>query len=233
MLAGESPYSVDIFYAAPWGLIPLIPFALLPYPIGRALLFLVSLLAFAYTARHFGAGRFTLLLFLFSAAVVGCLNNGNIVWLPLLGAILPPQYGLILLAIKPQVGIGLGLYWCVTIWRKDGFWAMIRIFTPVLTLIALSVMMYGFWFLRFGLTLERSRDNMSLGWSGVLIGVILLMQAIRTGEKAGALASAPLLSPYVLQFTWAALLVPFLKCPRCSTILFILLWIPVLWRIFT
>ena len=42
LLAGQSPYDVLIFFAAPWGLIPLAPFALLPVRFGRVALFVVG-----------------------------------------------------------------------------------------------------------------------------------------------------------------------------------------------
>jgi len=55
LLSFKTPYSMEVtpvapFVAAPWGLIPLIPLALLPLKVGRAVLMLISLLAYAYTA---------------------------------------------------------------------------------------------------------------------------------------------------------------------------------------
>ena len=94
MARGESPYSVSIFYAAPWSLIPLIPLALLPPDLGNIGVFLLGLSAFAYVAYKLGAGPGSMSIFLLSASVVGCLIYGNIEWMPLLGFVLPAPRGL-------------------------------------------------------------------------------------------------------------------------------------------
>jgi hypothetical protein len=231
MLRGESPFSVEIYYAAPWALIPLMPFALLPYAIGRFFVFLLGLGAFAFTAHRLGAGKWTMMIFMLSASVVGCLNNGNIEWMPLLGSVLPPQFGLILLAVKPQVGIGLGLYWLVMIWREKGFLEVVKVFAPVTVLLLLSFVVYGFWPLRFDQTLAWSVDNTTLGLQGMFIGGVGLVWAIRNRSEKAALASGPFFSPYVLQFTWSAALVPLLDKPAELLAAVVLLWVPVVVRV--
>lgn len=228
----ESPYSVDIYYAAPWGAGILIPFALLPYEIGRILLFFFSLVCFAWIGIRLQAGPLELALFLTSAAVVGCLNNGNIEFLPLLGIVSPPWLGLILLAIKPQVGVGLALFWAVSIWREQGLRAVFLAFLPVSALLVLSFALFGIWPLRFSQTLAWSVDNTSLFPWSVPIGLFLLWTGIRARRAERALASSPFLAPYVLQFTWAALLVDLLDRPKLLFLAWVALWIPVLLRVF-
>ncbi len=66
---GQSPYTVPIYFAAPWAILPLIPLALIPYAIGRACVFIIGLSAFAFTAYRMGARPITLALFLF---VISC-----------------------------------------------------------------------------------------------------------------------------------------------------------------
>jgi len=231
MLRGDSPFSVEIYYAAPWALIPLMPFALMPYMVGRFFVFVLGLASFGFTAYRLGAGRWTLMIFMMSAAVVGCLNNGNIEWMPLLGIVLPPQYGLILLAVKPQVGIGLGLYWLVMIWWEKGFWQMVKVFAPVTVLLMLSFSFYGLWPLRFDQTLAWSVDNTSFGLQGLFLGGVALAWAIRNRNEKAALASGPFFSPYVLQFTWGAALVPLLDKPVELLAAVVLLWVPVVVRV--
>jgi hypothetical protein len=231
--SGESPFSVEIYYAAPWAVLPLVPLALLPLEVGRAGMFVVGLCAFAFTAFQLGARRWTLVLFLCSAAVVGCLNNGNIEWMPLLGLVLPPQWGLVLLAVKPQVGVGLGVFWFVCIWNERGFWAMVRTFLPVTVLTLVSFVVYGVWVLRFGQTLAWSVDNTSLGWYGMALGWVVLVRAIRKGNARLAMASSPLLAPYVLQFTWSAVLVYLLDSPLELLGVVVLMWVPVVVRAFS
>ena len=91
VLRGQSPYTFEIYYAAPWAAWLLIPIAVLPTALGQMMIFLAGVAAYIYIAYRFGATPFSLILFLSSAAVIGCLINGNIEWLPLLGAVLPPQ----------------------------------------------------------------------------------------------------------------------------------------------
>src|ERR1051325_6552302 len=74
---GTSPYTVDHFFAAPWAVIPLIPFALLPYSIGRWYLFIAGVCAYAFTAYRLGAKPLTLAFFFLSYPVLADLTNGN------------------------------------------------------------------------------------------------------------------------------------------------------------
>lgn len=233
VLAGDSPYSVEIYYAAPWAAWLLAPFALLPYRLGRLITFLVGFAAFALVAWRAGASLITMLLFLCSAGVIGCLNNGNIEWMPLLALACPPWLGLILLAVKPQVGIGLGIFWAITIVRERGVWAAVRTALPLAGLLGLSFLLYGLWPLRFGQTLAWSVDNTAVGLQATFVGAVLLVRAIRLQEPRLALAAGPFLAPYVLQFTWSACLVALLRHPWELAAAVVCLWIPVLLRIFT
>src|SRR5689334_10080049 len=70
LLAAKSPFDVEGFYGAPWGLIPLLPFAILPENIGRAALFVLGLGTFAYTAYRLGAKPLTMAAFLLSPPVL-------------------------------------------------------------------------------------------------------------------------------------------------------------------
>jgi hypothetical protein len=234
MARGESPYSIPIYYAAPWGAALLIPFALLPYEIGRFLLFFVSLLAFAFIPIRLGTfQRYPLaaVLFLTSAAVVGCLNNGNIEFLPLLAIVCPPWLGLILIAIKPQVGLGLAIFWGIQIWRYKGPRAVLWSFLPVSLMLIGSFIIYGAWPLRFSQTLALSVDNTSFFPWSVPLGIILLYVGVYLNWNTTALAASPLLAPYVLQFTWSALLVECLDRPRLLFFAWVALWVPVILRV--
>ena len=233
VLGGESPYSVEIYYAAPWAAWLLIPIAVLPTMVGRVAIFLLGVAAYTYTAWKLGARRGPSLLFLCSTAVIGCLINGNIEWMALLGIVCPPWLGLILLAVKPQVGAGLGVYWLVTIWREHGFKKVILTFTPVTVLLIVSVLLYGLWPLRFSQTVAWSTSNGTLFPYGIILGVVILAEALRRRHSRAALASGPFFSPYVLSFTWIAMLAYLLDRPRLLAVAVVVLWIPTLLEAFS
>lgn len=236
MARGESPYSVSIFYAAPWSVIPLIPFALLPKNIGNLTIFLLGLFAFAYISYKLGAGPGSMTIFLLSASVVGCLIFGNIEWMPLLGLILPAPIGLIFAVIKPQVGIGIVIYWFVHTLRSKGIWETFKVFLPVTIVTLISFWMFGFWPMLFLKTLEQSENsvldyNTSLWPQGAFIGLWLLYKAFKKEEPETAIAASPFLSPYALQFTWVSVLAGLIKKPREMLLVSLGLWIPVILRI--
>lgn len=207
VLRGASPYTAtpEAPYAgAPWGLWLLLPFAVLPEPLGRALVFTAGLLAFAYTAVRLGARPLGVGLFLVSPPVMHCLLNSNVDWMPLLGFVLPPPLGLFLAAVKPQVGFTVALWWLVEAWRIGGPRQVLRVFGPAGAALALSILIYGWWPLN-GLTIMQ----LSTGWNASLwpmsipVGLGLLWTALRKRDQRYAMGAAPCLSPYVLFHAWS------------------------------
>ncbi len=234
LLSGKSPYSVDIFFSAPWSLIPFIPLALLPVNIGRAILLLIGMGSFAFTAYKLGAKPLALIAFLLSPPVIHCLLNSNIEWLPLLGLIMPPQIGLFFIAIKPQIGIGVGLFWLIEAWRKKGIREVVRVFWPITLTLLISFLIFGLWPLRFRDTLTLTRAyNASLWPSSIPIGLTLLVASIRTRNFRYAIASSPCLSPYVLLHAWVGALVSIVSQPIETITAVIGLWILVIIRAFS
>jgi hypothetical protein len=231
LLSGKSPYSVDIYFAAPWGLVPLIPFALLPENVGRAVLFLIGIGSFGFTAHRLGAKPPALIAFLLSPPVVHCLLNSNIEWLPLLGFVMPPQIGLLLIAIKPQIGLGVGLFWLVEAWRRGGLREAVHVFWPVSVGLLISFSIFGLWPLRFRDTITLTRAyNASLWPSSIPVGLALLAASIHRRNVNYAMASSPCLSPYVLLHAWVGPLVSLVSQPIETITAVIGLWILVLIR---
>lgn len=144
LLHGQSPYAgtVEPFVNAPWTLVPLLPFALLPEPYGLLALGAVSLFAFWYIAVRLHAKQIALIAFLLSPWVLRCIWMGQIDWLPLLGILLPPQVGLFFVATKPQTAGVLALYWLYESWKAK---TIIRTFAPVTVVMLLSFAVFGFW----------------------------------------------------------------------------------------
>jgi hypothetical protein len=230
MLRGGNPYDPAVspdapFFAAPWGLIPLIPLALFPIEVGRALLLMVSLATFAYTTKKLGAGLVAMAAFLLSPPVVHCLLNGNVEWMPLLGFVLPPQIGLFLIAVKPQTGFAMGLFWLYEAWRKGGIYEIIRVFAPVTVALLLSFLLYGPWPFRFNNVLTIANQfNASLWPMSLPIGLALIVAALRKGQKNYIMPASPCLSPYVLFHSWSSAVVALSAYPAEMVVVVIGLW---------
>jgi hypothetical protein len=237
---GKSPYTVPIYFAAPWATLPLIPFALMPYEIGRIGIFILGLCTFAYIAYRMGAKPIIMAAFLLSYPVLADLYNGNIEWMPMLGFILPPQIGLIFVLIKPQIGIGITIYWFIEGWRTGGVKQIFKTFAPVTMVFLLSCALYGFWPLHFSATLELADKtelfqgfdyNFSLWPYGSVIGLLLLYGAFTKRDVRGAIASSPFLSPYTLIATYGASIIALSNRPVYFFLAWLATWVPVLVKI--
>lgn len=233
MLRGESPYAIAEFHNTPWTLIPLLPFAVMPYQVGRVGVFVLGLIMFSFIAYRLGAKPPALLIFLSSAAVVGCLNNGNIDWFPMLAFVLPPRWGLVFAVSKPQVGAGIALYWLYRAWVQGGVKQVVRTFLPVTILLALSFWMYGFWFINIIVykVLQENLNNMSFFPYSLPLGIYLLYIAMKRMDARASFGAAPCLAPYVTQFSYAAVLAMFMQHPKAMLVISAALWVPVIVRI--
>lgn len=223
-LTGKSPYNIDGFYYVPWAILPLIPMAILPENIGRAILALATLVSFLYTARRLGAKPIALLFLLVSPPVLHEVLNGNIDWLVVLGFVLPPQIGLFFILIKPQLGVAVGIFWLIKSWQDGGWKNTVRVFLPASLALLLSVIVYGWWFL-------SARQTVSFWWNASLwpasipIGLALLVTAIRKKRIEFAMGASPCLSPYVLFHSWVGALLAIIASVPETIAAVIGLWI--------
>lgn len=230
---GQNPYlfgeNFAKVYEPFWTYLFLAPFALAPFWVGRVLLFIVSILTFGYTAYRLGANRWQFVLFMTSASVIGCLNNGNLDWLVTAGLWMPPQIGLFFVLIKPQVGFAVALYWMYSIWRESGWRETLRVFAPVTVAYLLSFWMYGFWMAQLD-GMNANPENMSAFPYSVPIGLLLVYISIRDRDKNLSSFSSPLLAPYASQFSYSVSLLSLFNRPALFLLAWILLWLPVLAR---
>jgi hypothetical protein len=223
LLHGGSPYG-STYYNAPWTLLPLLPLALLPYPLGRFLFCVVSFAGFALIARRLTSHPISIILFLTSAPVLFCLDQGNIDWLPMLGFVLPAPFAIIFAAMKPQLGAGIVLYWLFVFWGQGGARQVIRNFLPVSLLLAASVVFYGLWPLHFSL-------KAVVGWNVspfpylLPLGVFLVARAVRRQQAAPAMAAGIFFAPYFSLLSLSALLASLLERPRVLAAAWAILWI--------
>jgi hypothetical protein len=229
LLTSTSPYQATPsapFAGAPWGLWVLLPLALLPEAIGRALLLLISLAAFAYSAYKLGARPLIAAAFLLSPPVLHCLLNANVDWMPLLGFVLPPQIGLFFLAVKPQMGSVVALFWLVEAWRQGGWRRVVKVFGPVTVALVLSLLIYGLWPLNAFHIYDSSQTwNASLWPASIPVGLALAWAALRKRDIRYAMGASPCLSPYVLFHSWSGALAAILTLPAESLAAIAGLWI--------
>lgn len=121
---------------------------------------------------------------------------GNIDWLIPLGAVLPPQIGLFLVLSKPQIGLGVAIFWLIEAYRSGRIKQVIRIFWPVTLATVISVVIYGLYLLQ-GLQLVDSWWNLSLWPYAIPIGIALVIYAVQNKNILFAVASGAFLSPYL------------------------------------
>lgn len=232
--SGHSPYQVDEFFAAPWGLLALIPVAHLAHNFGRGVYFLLSAAAYAWVAYRLGARPVTLVAFLVSPPVLHGFLTGNIDWLVLTGLTFPPQIGLLLVMIKPQIGAGIAIYWLVEAWRSGGFRRVIQDFWPLTLLSLSSLLIFGFWPLRSMQLVEVPKNfNMSLWPWSLPLGLLLLAAGIYQRERRFAISASPFLSPHVVFHSYAVVLAGILPSTRYTILAVLGLWIWVAVRFFT
>ena len=229
ILKGISPYENTGFFNAPWTLLPLLPIALLPESLGRAVLVVVAFLTYAFTAYRLGGKPLAVVFFLLSPTVLADLLNGNLDWLAMVGYVLPHPVGLFFLAVKPQIGAVVGLFWLIEAWREGGWRRALRVFGPFAICLGLSFIIFGLWPLRF-------QANLSMWWNASLwpmsipVGLVLLTAALRKRNQRLAMAAAPCLSPYLLLHSWSpALLAIIDKLPETIAAV-VGLWILVAFR---
>jgi hypothetical protein len=196
LLSFHSPYAPEVareapFAAAAWGLLPLIPLALLPLKFRRAILLLASLIFFAFSAKKLGANRVGVALFLLSPPVIHCLLNGNIDWIPILGFVLPLQIGLFLITVKPQIGFAVAIYWLFQTWREGGIEPVVKTFLPVSMTLLASFGLFGLWPFQTTRVLTIAQDyNASLWPISIPIGLVLIVLAIRLKQAKWAMAAS-------------------------------------------
>ena len=232
LLSGGSPYGGIYVIHAPWGLLMLTPFALLPEAVGRVMLIFCALAAYAFIAHRLGAKPLAIIFLLISPTVMHLLLNGNLDWLASFGFILPPQIGLFFISIKPQIGIAVAPFWLFEAWRQGGWKQVLKTFAPFTIVLLLSFAIYGLW----PLAAAGYPDvwfNASLWPLSIPVGLALFVTAVRKRRIEYAMAASPCLSPYALFYSWTGVLLAVIASVPETIAAVIGLWILVAIRFFS
>lgn len=224
LLSGKNPYENPLMIHAPWSMIPLIPFALLPEAVGRVMLVFCGLCSYIFVAHKFGAKPIGVAFLLISPPVLHVLLNGNLDWLAAIGFVVPPPIGLFFISIKPQMGIAVAPFWLINAWRTGGWRQVVKTFAPFTLILLLSFVIFGFW--PQGLTRTTNYWwNASLWPMSIPVGLALFVTSIRKQKVEYAIAASPCLSPYVLFHSWVGVLLAIVASTPETIAAVIGLWI--------
>ena len=207
---GQNPYQVPGIFTPPWLNLLFGPLLLLPEPLAAAVLTLANLVALSFLLYRSKASLPVLFMALFSPVTLYMVRTSNVDALLLLGVMLPPQWGLILLLTKPQLGMGIAVYWAWEAFRSGGIRKLIKIFAPITIAYAVSFSIYGFYIL-------EGRSAIDTAWNANLyffpylipVAIILLIAAIRRKQVSLTYGVAALASPYASPNSYIGLIPSF------------------------
>ena len=200
---GESPYWSPAFQYPPWIVLPLFPFVIFPTDISRGLIFVSSILFVGFFAYKEKNNPLTIIALLISPTVIGSLIAGNIDAILISAIFLPPVWALFFLMIKPQIGLGVALYYFVEIWKSKNILKGVQVFTPLVAGYAATILIFPEFLTRFlNTTSAFSIWNRSIFPYGIPIGLFLLWFSVYRKNIFYALAAAPFLSPYLTFYSY-------------------------------
>lgn len=166
---------------------------------GNAVNLCLNIIFLSLAIRRFGGGWATLLLTFTSPFFFDLARTNNIDWIPTLAILLPPMWGLLLLAVKPQSVGGIALIW----WKRHHF--SLRLFIPLLVVVALSLAVWGLWF--FKIQNPSNQPYNFAPWPvGIPVGLYLLHKAYRSDDEVLAAAATPFMTPYIAPYSFTLIL---------------------------
>lgn len=185
----RDPYSIQNFTNPPWVLF-FLPHALLPLAWSNAVNFCITLVVISVVIRHFRGGWKAFVLVFSSPMIVSLAQTNNIDWVSLVAFLLPAQWGLPVLAAKPQVAGGAALVW----WKRQNY--SLRMLLPTLLIVAVSFLVWGLWPLKFNLPAHADIWNLALFPYSVPIGCYLLYRGWKHDDEILAAVATPFFMPY-------------------------------------
>ena len=221
-LRGKNPYGAN-FYNPPWALLFIAPITILTPPWDFGLLLFVHFVVFGIIGIKFGLSPFSFVLALLSYPVLAGMFAGQIEWLPLLGLIMPPWLGVLFLMIKPQVGIGVLVYWAIVRFHNDGIIGVCKLFALGAVCLTISLLLYGFWPGNMVGLVEREGTGL---WPYIaVLGVYLLYRAVARSSQNSALLAGPCLSPHVWGYLLTCGVFSVSYSPIMAAFIFCLSWL--------
>ncbi len=210
-LHGFSPYdrlypdcAHCVFVNPPWTLLMLIPFTLLSPALSRGLILVLSVLGVILFGWRMHVRPLSIAAIILSPTVIGSLLAGNLDVLILLGIFLPPVWGLLVLMIKPQIGLGVAIFYAFIYIRARQWRELLTTFVPVGLAFGVSALLFPDW-LALLLHMPANPWNRTLFPYGIPVALLFLWWALRSKKPALALAATPFLAPYLTYYSYGAL----------------------------
>lgn len=227
LLIGRNPYLVEWFLNPLHVAILFAPLAILPFEVAYRLQAGLAFVIYVVAMWRLLDRRWDLTwLALMSPFAWLIAFYGNIDWLVLLGATLPPPIGVWLVLAKPQEGLVVASVMLWEEWRVHGWQRVVLIVSPIALVLAVSLL------------LEPAQSsvvaqpwNISAWPYGLVVGVPLAIVALQRRDRKLGLLASPFLSPYVSALNWSVALPAGLRSRRWAVVAVILSWALVLiWR---
>ncbi len=198
----DAPYAVAGFYNPFW-LLPLLWVFELFGEYRLAVWVVMNLCAFIYVFMRLKMPLWSILpFFVFSGALMSVFV-GNVEGLVAFGMVLPLPLGIVVLMLKPQIGLALTLYYVLSAFVYDGWKRAVLILVPVLVLFTASFFLYGTWFLKPLEVIDRFYNTIYFFPIGVPVGLALIVAGVARRNIGYALMAIPFTSPYMIFHTWA------------------------------
>ncbi|MFC1936537.1 hypothetical protein ACFLYP_02595 [Chloroflexota bacterium] len=195
----RNPFVIRTFTNPPWVTL-LLPHAWLPLRWGNAVNLTLNIILISAVIWKLKGGWQTMLLVFTSPVFFDLARTNNIGWVPMLAVLLPPTWGLPILAIKPHTIGGAALIW----WKKAGF--NFKILIPATLVIAASFAIWGWWPGKFGLIEDAQIWNFAPWPLGIPLGLYMLYRAWQQEDEFLAAAATPFLTPYLAPYSIAGIL---------------------------
>lgn len=223
----DNPYAVRGLANPAWIMLYL-PHTALPLKASNAVNLILNITLPALVLyKYHGKAMLPLLAMLYtSPPFLDLIRTNNIEWIPLLGLLLPPQWLIVTMAVKPQSIGGVALI----AWKRADH--RIKVLIPLVICILASILLYGLWFLHLDWqTIQKphAAANFAPFPYFVPFGLYLLYRAYKQEDEILAGCATPLLVPYFAVYSLFPLLTLIATKRRLESFyLYIGLWLYVL-----
>jgi hypothetical protein len=205
-LSGHSPYINSEIGNPPWAFIILAPLGFLPPMPSVAAINFISisgLVAFCFKNKK----KWLAFPLVLSYPFLVLLANSNLEGLLLWGLTIGGPIGLILLAIKPQAALLIGVIWAIKAWKKGGRKALAILLGPLVILTLLSIIFFPDWLRNLLIFSNRTDGDLANGFPWLVpLGIGLFIAAIRNQREDWAAVATLLIAPYVRVQSWTVAL---------------------------